>query len=127
VYDRVVNHYADSSKLQAVANYFGNHGRRKKKANNPVRAWSLSQVVGKVHKEEVDNLTVDASGCPKGSTGFFKFYQKVLANFVTKRLTEEEREKYRKMAREWTERSPPEAVQQEYACIPIIIFSLMII
>jgi O-acetyl-ADP-ribose deacetylase (regulator of RNase III) len=96
-----------------VTHYLGNHGRRKKKVNNAVRAWSLTQVVGKLHKEEVEDLTVEASGCPKGSTGFFAVYQKVLSKFVTKTLTEEDREKYRKMAQEWTERSPPEAVQQE--------------
>jgi hypothetical protein len=43
--------------------------------------------------------------------GFFSVYQKVLKKFV-KRLSEEDREKYGKMAQEWTKRSPPEAVQQ---------------
>ena len=77
-------------------------------------------MVGKVLKQEVEDLTMEASGCPKGSTGFFAVYQKVLSNYVTKTLTEEDREKYREMAREWTERSPPEAVQQEWVCPPIL-------
>jgi hypothetical protein len=84
-------------------------------------------VVGKVLKQEVEDLTMEASGCPKGSTGFFAVYQKVLSNYVTETLTEEDREKYREMAREWTERSPPEAVQQEWVCPPIFKCDLIII
>jgi choline kinase len=69
-------------------------------------------VVGKIHKGEIDELCRTASGKAGGSTGFFSVYQKVLSKFV-ERLTEEDKQKYRKMAEEWTERSPPEAVQQE--------------
>lgn len=97
--------------LQPVTYYLGNHGRRAKKPENRIRAWSIPQVVGKIHKEEIEELCRKKSGKPSGSTGFFSVYQKVLKKFV-KRLSEEDREKYGKMAQEWTERSPPEAVQQ---------------
>lgn len=69
-------------------------------------------MVGKIHKEEIEELCRKKSGQQGGSTGFFSVYQKVLKKFV-RRLTEEDLEKYRKMAEEWTARSPPEAVQQQ--------------
>ena len=102
----------DGRKLQAASNYLANYGRRVKKASNPTRTWTVSQVVGKLFKEEVESLCEEESGLPKGSTGFFSVYQKVLSQFV-KAMSKEDRDKYRKMAREWSERSPPKEVQQE--------------
>lgn len=72
----------------------------------------MQQVVGKVHKQEVEDLCLEKSGQPKGSTGYFAVYQNVLNKFV-EALTEEDRTKYREMAQEWTERSPPQEVQQQ--------------
>ena len=83
-----------------------------KKASNPSRTWTISQVVGKLFKEEVESLCEEESGLPKGSTGFFSVYQKVLSQFV-KAMSKEDQDKYRKMAQEWSERSPPKEVQQE--------------
>lgn len=98
--------------MQVVGYYLANHGRRTKKARNPGRAWSLGQVVGKLHKEEVEALCVQESGKPSGATGFFAVYQKVLSKYV-KALPKEDQEKYTQMAKEWTAKSPPEAVQQQ--------------
>jgi hypothetical protein len=98
--------------VQAVSNYLTNYGRRAKKPSNPTRTWSITQVVGKLFKEEVEDLCEEKSGLPRGSTGFFSVYQNVLSEFV-KAMPEEDRDKYQKMAREWSEKSPPEDVQQE--------------
>lgn len=102
----------DSRNLQAASNYLANYGRHVKKASNPTRTWTISQVVGRLFKEEVESLCEEKSGLPKGSTGFFAVYQKVLSKFVQS-MPKEDQDKYRKMAREWSARSPPKEVQQE--------------
>jgi hypothetical protein len=96
-----------------VSNYLGNHGRRVKKADKPGRTWSLTQVVGKVLKEDVEELCAKECGHPKGSSAFFAAYQKFLSNYVTA-LPEEDKTRYQEMAREWTARAPPEKVQQQW-------------
>ena len=95
-----------------VKNYLGNNGQKVKKSKNPFRSWSISQVVGKLHKEEVERLCQEKSGEAKGTKAFISVYQKVLAKFVEE-LTDDDRVKYGKMAKEWTEKCPPKEIQRE--------------
>jgi hypothetical protein len=66
----------------------------------------------------VEAICQEKSGKPPGSKPFFAVYQKVLTEFITK-LSQEEQDKYEKMAHEWTNRSPPEEVQRKWVYVPM--------
>ncbi len=91
-----------------------NHGRGRKRKDvvRYVRRWNIQQVVGVLHQKEVEQLCRTRSQAVPGERAYLKSYQNVLKTY-TESLPVDQQMQYQEMANEWSDRSPPEEVQQK--------------
>ena len=101
--------------IQQVKTWFHNHGRNRKSKDvvKYVRRWNVQQVVGILHQKEVEELCRKQSNAVPGDREYLKSYQKVLKSYAED-LSGDQQTKYQEMANEWSNRSPPQAVQQKW-------------
>jgi hypothetical protein len=97
-----------------VKRWFYNNGRKRDRKDRVryVRKWNLKQVVGHMEKARIEEVCKEQTGSNPGTRNYLGGYQKALTDVVDN-LSEEEVSGYRKMAREWTMKSPPEHVQRK--------------
>jgi hypothetical protein len=98
--------------LQSVKQWLYNNGRqRRTKRIAKGRKYAFRHVVAHERKGEVEDETRALSGAIPGTREYFSRYQAGL-NAVCDRLTDEEVEEYKAMARDWNERMPPKEIQR---------------
>jgi hypothetical protein len=99
---------------QQVKTWFHNHGRSRKPKDlvKYVRRWNVRQVVGALHQKEVEQLCRDHSQAVPGEKAYLKSYQNVLKRYAES-LPGDQQTKYQNMANEWSNRHPPQDVQQK--------------
>lgn len=69
-------------------------------------------MVGVLHQKEVEELCRNSSNAVPGEKEYLKSYQKVLKSY-TEGLSDDQQAKYKEMANEWSDQSPPLEVQQK--------------
>jgi len=77
------------------------------------KKWLYHNVVTTMHCKEICNLAVELSGSPPGSQPFLHGYKRAHSQ-VEEKLTKRERQKYRIMAKKWSEKKLPPRMQQQY-------------
>ena len=99
---------------QQVKTWFHNHGRSRKPKDlvKYVRRWNVRQVVGALHQKEVEQLCRDHLQAVPGEKAYLKSYQNVLKRYAES-LPGDQQTKYQNMANEWSNRHPPQDVQQK--------------
>lgn len=75
--------------------------------------WSFRDVLGTLHRQQINNLAIKLSKNAAGSQSYMAYYSKA-RNEVEKTLTDNQRQLYKAMAKQWTERVLPPDVQQRY-------------
>jgi hypothetical protein len=68
--------------------------------------------VGVLHQKQVEELCKKHSQAMPGEKAYLKSYQKVLGQY-TEGLPEDQQAQYQVMANEWSDRCPPQEVQQK--------------
>lgn len=68
-------------------------------------------MVGVIHQKEVEKLCRTHSQAVPGETAYLKSYQNVLKTYAES-LPADQQAQYQDMADEWSDRSPPQEVQQ---------------
>jgi len=66
-----------------------------------------------MHRKEICNLAVELSGSPPGSQPFLRAYKRACSQ-VEEKLTKRECQKYRIMAKKWSEKKLPPRMQPWY-------------
>jgi len=99
--------------LERVKSWFHNHGRGRKSKDmiRYVRRWNVRKVVGVLHQKEVERLCREHSHAVPGEKAYLRSYQKVLKTYAES-LSDDQQAKYQDIATEWSDRSPPQDVQQ---------------
>jgi hypothetical protein len=97
-----------------VKEWFYNNGRKRDRKDKItyVRRWNFNQVVGHVKRPQIQEICKDETEAEPGTQGYMGGYQQALAT-VMKDLSQEEVEEYKKMAVEWSNKSPPKEVQRK--------------
>lgn len=67
-----------------------------------------------MHRKEIHKLAIKLAKNTPGSPHYLANYKRA-RNQVGEKLTEDERQKYKAMAKKWTESKLPPRVQQRYA------------
>jgi hypothetical protein len=67
-----------------------------------------------MHRKTISKMAVKLSNSPPGSVRYIKTYPGARRK-VEKRLTENQRQKYKAMAKDWSEGNLPQKVQYRYA------------
>jgi hypothetical protein len=70
-----------------------------------------------MHHRKINKVAVKLSKDMPGSSGYLCNYQKARRQ-VEAKLTDNQRKKYRSMAKEWSEKRLPPKMQQRYAHSP---------
>jgi hypothetical protein len=70
--------------------------------------------VAAVYREEINELAAELSDDAPGSPGYLRNYSRARSNFE-QGLSEEERQRCKAMAKEWSESKLPPRMQQRYA------------
>ena len=67
-----------------------------------------------MHRKTISKMAVKLSNSPPGSVRYIKRYPGARRKVET-RLTENQRQKYKAMAKDWSEGKLPQKVQYQYA------------
>lgn len=70
-----------------------------------------------MHRQKINKVAVKLSKDAPGSSSYLSNYQEARRQ-VEAKLTEAQRQKYRAMAKEWSDKRLPAKMQQRYAHIP---------
>jgi len=99
--------------LQAVKEWFYNHGRKRNRKDkwNYVQKWTLKRVLIHERREEIEEICREHTQALPGTREYIGGYQKALAE-VVESLDATEVDHFNSMAEEWTKKSPPAEVQQ---------------
>jgi hypothetical protein len=65
-------------------------------------------------RKKIDKLATKLSKNTPGSVDYLRNYNKARSK-IERKLTATERQRYKAMAKEWSERRPPPQIQQRYA------------
>lgn len=87
--------------------------RAVKKSAFETKTWTYNAVVTAMHRQEIIDKAVGLSESRAGSASFLKRYKEARA-LVEKEFPEGQRQKYKAMAKEWSEKPLPSQLQQEY-------------
>ena len=77
------------------------------------RKWSYHEVMIAMHREELHELATELSQTAPGSLDFLKSYHEARKQ-VEQKLTDAERQEYKAMAKEWSEKRLPPLMQRRY-------------
>ena len=78
------------------------------------KKWSYLEVVTAVKGADIDKLACELSGDKPGSLLYLQNYKKA-SRQIEEGLSDDERQKYMAMSKEWSEQAPPPRIQQRYA------------
>ncbi|KAG1750578.1 uncharacterized protein EDB91DRAFT_1046116 [Suillus paluster] len=78
------------------------------------RKWTPRQVIYQQKREEVLKRIEDESGAKPGGPGMFKYYQAAVKRVMTE-LSDDELEKAKDTAEEWSNNFPPPKIQAQVA------------
>jgi hypothetical protein len=92
---------------------YGKLKRGSKKSAFETRKWSYRDVLTAMHRKQIHKLATKLSQNTPGSPNYLGSYNKA-RNQVEKKLTENQRRKYKLMAKEWSEKKLPPRMQQRY-------------
>jgi hypothetical protein len=92
---------------------YGKVRRRSKKSAFDIQTWTYFDVLTVMRRKEIHKLAVKLSKHPAGSPRYLSSY-KLARTKVEKKLTDDQRRKYKAMAKEWSERKLPRKVQHRY-------------
>lgn len=66
-----------------------------------------------MNREEISKLSIDLSQGKAGSSAYLQAYKKARSQ-VEQELTDNQRQRYKAMAKEWTEKKLPPSMQHRY-------------
>jgi len=67
-----------------------------------------------MHHKRINKMAIKLSNAPPGSTAYLRSYTTAHQK-VEKKLTESQRQKYKAMAKDWSDKKLPPKVQYRYA------------
>jgi hypothetical protein len=82
-----------------------------KKSMFETRKWSYYHVLTAMHRVKINKLAMKLSQNSPGSPIYLRYYTKARAE-VEKNLTENQRQKYKAMAKTWSENKLPPEIQR---------------
>ena len=77
------------------------------------RKWTYFDVVTAMNRKEISKLAINLSQSKPGSPMYLQAYKKA-RNQVEGKLTDNQRQRYKAMAKEWSEKKLPARMQQRY-------------
>jgi hypothetical protein len=92
---------------------YGKGKRGSKKAAFEQRKWSYFDVLTVMHRPEIHKLTLKLSQNAPGSSQYLRHYNRARSQ-IERSLTDNQRQKYKAMAEEWSEAELPPNMQQRY-------------
>jgi hypothetical protein len=87
--------------------------RAVKKSAFETKTWTYNAVVTAMHRQEIIDMAVRLSGSRAGTPLFLKSYKQARA-LIEKDFPDGQRQRYKAMAKEWSEKPLPSQLQQEY-------------
>jgi hypothetical protein len=93
---------------------YGQVKRGSKKSAFETRKWTYLDVFSAMHRTQIHMLAVRLSPTAPGSAGYLRSYNTARRQ-VERKLTDNQRQMYKAMAKEWLEKKLPPRMQQRYA------------
>lgn len=86
------------------------------------RKWTYHDVVVIMHRREINHKAIQLSQHKSGSRPYLSAYKRAFAT-VEKKFSETQRQRYRAMAKYWTEKKLPPMLQQRYVHLTLAGFN----